>query len=100
MGLFEHIIAGSVHMSLALLDLTILFSVIRIMVSRWPHQWLLALDQVGRPLIDLCLQYADLLSRRFCAGKLLETQRVVLCLCVLLVTRTLFAGILRLFMTL
>ena len=99
MGFFEHIVAGAVYMTLLLLDLTILFSIIRIMASRWPHQWLLALNQVGRPLIDLCLQYADLLSRRFCAGKLRKMQRVVLYLCALVVTRTLLAGILRLLIT-
>jgi hypothetical protein len=100
MGFFEHIIAGAAYMALLLLDLTILFSVIRMMARRWPHQWLRALDQIGRPLIDLCLQYTDLLSRRFSTGKLRETQLIVLSLCVLVVIRTLLAGILRLLMTL
>lgn len=96
MGILTNLILGVVHLVLVALDLGILLAGLRISHQQWPMvHWLAALDAAGQPLAQMARQAID---RPFNGwiGKI--GQRGLgpwQCLLVLLVLRTVLAGLAR-----
>lgn len=53
MGLLEHLVASLVHLVVIGIDVVGFFLVVRLLVIRWPKRLLLALDRVGKPVVQL-----------------------------------------------
>ncbi len=52
MGVIANLFTAIVHVLLVVLDLTIVFLIIRILVCWWTHRLIGALDKLGAPLVD------------------------------------------------
>ena len=96
MGIFENIITGMLYLVVVLLDIMILFSSIRLLVRRWPNQWLLAFNQIGEPLADRGLNFFDQAAHRLRIGHFSERSRTVLTLCALIIIRFILIGLYQL----
>lgn len=88
MGVIPSLLVAIVHVFLVVLDLTILFLVIRIL-RRWrTHRLIGALDALGAPLIDEVSAYAGTGWRRVFPGSCPSSMgRMALALTVAVVVR-------------
>ena len=96
MGIVTNMVLGVVHLVLVAIDVGILLAVLRICHRQWPTiRWLTVLDAACQPLTQAVVQA---MNRPFgtLAGRV--GQRVFIapvCLVVLLLLRTVVAGIAR-----
>ncbi len=88
MGVISSLLVAIVHIFLVVLDLTILFLVIRILRRWWTHRLIGALDALGAPLVDEVSAYAGTVWRRVFPGSCPSSMgRVALALTVAVVVR-------------
>ncbi len=92
MTLLQYVIDLIVYGSVLLIDLSILFCVIRLIVRRSQHRILVAFDTAGRPVIDVLTDQAVRTYRRLGGLRILnEPQRMGLVIGLLVLLRSLLA---------
>lgn len=51
-GLFEHLVMSLIYLAIIATDIMCFFLLVHIVAMRWPQRIVVALDQIGSPLVE------------------------------------------------
>ena len=84
MGIVTNLILSVIHLFFVATDILFLLLLVKMLSYRWQHQWLMAFNSMGKPVVDWFTGYIDRGLTHF--SKKTFSQRIVLFIAMLAIS--------------